>query len=90
MKKILLSMVLLVGLANADSYDTGLEKWKNGDAAGAVDDWKIACNEGNVRACVNVATAYTKGLGVKQDEGRSKEFFSKACDAGDTDSCQKL
>lgn len=72
-------MSLLVAVASADFYESGLAKWKDGDSVGALSAWEVSCNkESNEKACTNVAKMYTKGLGVNKDKAKAKEFKEKA------------
>jgi hypothetical protein len=48
----------------------------------AVEIWKIACDNGNVRACNILGMKYFDGEIVDQDFEVAASFFQKGCDAG--------
>jgi len=48
---------------------------------------KEACDSGNASGCYNLGLMYYKGNGIKQSYNKSKVFFSKACERGNTLGC---
>lgn len=56
------------------------------------------CDEGEVKECVSLGKTYLSGVldgnwlgGIRVDKNptKAREFFQKACDAGDTDTCKE-
>lgn len=88
MKKVLLSIILLLGIANADLIDSGLKKYNSGNKIAASKDWKKACDRGNMVGCSNLALMYYNGDGVRQDKRKAKELYGKACDGGVMGGCK--
>jgi len=48
----------------------------------------VACDEGIVVACVDLAGRAERGDGVKKDLARATALFTKACDGGHAESCR--
>ena len=48
---------------------------------------KVSAIQSMQFACGNLAKHYHNGLGVRQDFVKSLQYFKKACDLGDADSC---
>ena len=47
------------------------------------------CDEGETEICLVLGERFFKGKGVSKDLAKAREFFQKACDAGDTNTCKK-
>lgn len=47
------------------------------------------CDEGEIEICLVLGEMFFKGKGVSKDLAKAREFFQKACDAGDTQTCKK-
>ncbi len=52
--------------------------------------YELACERGKVKACMKIATAYERGIGVKEDIGRAMNFYQLACDAKDQWGCDEF
>ena len=65
MKHIVLSIMLLVSLVNANLLDSGLKKYNNDDKKGAISDFRKACDGGNIDGCYNLGLMYAHGDGIK-------------------------
>jgi len=77
MKKILLSLMLLIGMG------TSLE-------AGAFEDYTKSCDGGDAQGCGALGIMYHEGEGVKQDDFKAVKYYTKACDGGDAWGCGVL
>jgi TPR repeat protein len=49
--------------------------------------FKIAANNGNLMAMVNLARCYSDGTGVAQDRGQAAQWFKRSADAGSAVGC---
>lgn len=51
------------------------------------------CDEGEIEICLVLGKSYLSGrldgISVDKNPTKAREFFQKACDAGDTDTCKK-
>lgn len=47
------------------------------------------CDEGETEICLVLGEMFFKGEGVSKDLAKAREFFQKACDAGDISTCKK-
>src|SRR5690606_32388796 len=73
-----------VGLGVAKASGMGTEK----DVDGAVELFRKACDEGEMRGCAELAAVYLNGAGsIEKDEAKAIELFRKACDANDGRGC---
>jgi len=77
MKKILLSLMLLMGMSL--SLD-----------AGDFEDYSKACDGGYATGCYNLGLRYEFGKGVKQDDFKAMKYYTKACDCGYAGGCFSL
>ena len=90
MNNILLSVILLIGIANADLVESGLEKYNSGNKKEASIDWEKACDGGDMVGCFNLGLMYDNGDGIRQDKIKATELYGKACDGGDMKGCYNL
>lgn len=47
------------------------------------------CDEGETEICLVLGEMFFKGKGVSKDLAKARDFFQKACDAGDISTCKK-
>src|SRR5690606_27540838 len=66
----------------AGSTVAGVEKWRNGDYAGAVAEWRDPAAQGDPDALFNLAQAYKLGRGVPEDMDRARDLFRQAAERG--------
>lgn len=103
MKKIyvLIALLSVMAVSNVYAYENmkpaseaeklymeGFKKVDKKDTAGAVVDWKKACEEMKYRdACSSLGWVYYMGMGLKQDNVKAVTYFKKACELQDGKSC---
>jgi cell division septation protein DedD len=80
-----LTIVIAVGFAlpaHAGGLEDGVKKWRAGDYAGAVAEWKTPAAAGNRDAQFNLGQAYKLGRGVPADPQKAIEYYRKAAAQG--------
>ncbi|WP_083579026.1 SPOR domain-containing protein [Tardibacter chloracetimidivorans] len=79
-----LALAIAAGLATPAlaGVEDGVRKWRAGDYAGAVAEWKEPAAKGNRDAQFNLGQAYKLGRGVAADPQKAIEFYRKAADQG--------
>ena len=70
----------------ANFYD-GLNAAEKGDYKTAFTIFEDLAKKGDAKAQYNLGIMYENGQGVKQDYKKAKEWFGKACDNRDQESC---
>lgn len=60
---------------------------KHGRFDSAINNSIKACSLKSGTACMNVAFAYSQGVGVKRNATKAQEFYAKACKLGLDDAC---
>lgn len=71
------AVALWAGAAPA-STQSGVAKWRQGDHAGAVADWREPAAAGDADAQFNLGQAYKLGKGVAADIDAARDWFRKA------------
>src|SRR3546814_19191791 len=79
-----LALAIAAGLATPAlaGVEDGVRKWRAGDYAGAVAEWKEPAAKGNRDAQFNLGQAYKLGRGMAADPQKAIEFYRKAADQG--------
>src|SRR3546814_5601382 len=79
-----LALAIAAGLATPAlaGVEDGVRKWRAGDYAGAVAEWKEPAAKGNRDAQFNLGQAYKLGRGVAADPQKAIDFYRKAADQG--------
>ena len=90
MKKIFLSLFLIMVSLNANLTDDGIAAYNSGDKQKASKLFKKACDGGNITACFNLGIMYDNGYGVRQNKQTASKLWKKACDGGNITSCYNL
>ena len=90
MKKILLTIVILVNILNANYVEDASKAYSSGNKTKAVELYKKACDIGLSKGCYNLAFHYDTGNGVQQDKRKAVEFFEKTCNLGYSKGCFAL
>lgn len=49
------------------SFEKGMAAYESGDYAIAINEWKLAADQGHAKALYNLGVAYRDGLGTTQD-----------------------
>ena len=70
-----------------DSYNQGIDAFKQGDYVKAVEAWKNACNADYINACFNLGLSYLDGQGVQKNEKQASQFMEKSCNHNDVAGC---
>lgn len=103
MKKIyvLIALLSVMAVSNVYAYENmkpaseaeklymeGFKKVDKKDTAGAVADWKKACEEFKYKdACSSLGWVYYLGMGINQNNAKALTYFKKACELKDGKSC---
>jgi TPR repeat protein len=82
MKKIVIALLLLVGLAYAGAFENGVKAYKNGNYKEVVKWYKKAADQGNVLAQLKLGFMYYTGKGVRQNYKEALKWYKKAADQG--------
>lgn len=56
----------------------------------SIDKLNIGCNRGVASDCTSLGLKYEYGTGVRLDEFKAAELYTKACDGGDSSGCLGL
>jgi len=80
----MVALAFALGLSSPSlaSVKDGVTKWRNGDYAGAVAQWKGPAAAGNADALFNLGQAYKLGRGVPVDTDKAIEYYRKAVAKG--------
>ena len=86
MKKLILTlaMSLIWPLMASADFDAGLQAYKSGDYAAALQQWRPLAEAGNPNAQNNLGAMYYGGQGVPKDEARAYAWASLAVAQGET------
>ena len=89
MKKTLILCALVLSAGLADSLSTGLMLAGEGkDHVGANKYFKISCeSESSAEGCYMLAESYYIGRGTSANPTKALEYYSKACELGETTGC---
>ncbi len=87
--KLFISAILCTYLF-AGSYDNGINSYKQGKYKKAMDSFLIASNNNDNQAMLVIGIMYANGDGVKKDQNKSFNWFTKAANAGNFHAYLKL
>jgi TPR repeat protein len=90
MKRIILSIIIVLSTINAGSNETAYQKYNSGNKSGAIKDWTKTCERGNLVGCFYLGLVHSTGDGVKQNKKKAKIFYKKSCDGGTIIGCNNL
>ena len=88
LKKSMLSFVIGISAASADSsdsYDEALIAYLNDQYERAIDYLEVSANEGHAQAKYLLGTMYLTGLGAEKDEYTGFKWCKEAAEAGVVD-----
>ena len=86
-KKLILSLSLVATLSFGATIFDGAIAYEKGDLKTALPIFEDLASKGNATAQYVLGMMYENGEGVKQDYKKAKEWFGKACDNRDQESC---
>lgn len=78
----LLALAAATATAGPATVQTGVERWRAGDDAGAVAAWLPYAAQGVPDALFNMGQAYKLGRGVTRDQGIARDYYRKAAAKG--------
>ena len=87
MKKLIVSLGLALTLSFGATFNEGVEAFEKGDYKTALSIFEDLSSTNNSEAQYYLGFLYYNGQGVKQDFKKAKEWFGKACDNRDQESC---
>ncbi|MBS0154306.1 MAG: sel1 repeat family protein [Nitrospira sp.] len=71
-------------------YSLGVEAYKRGNYAAAVQEWRVLAEAGHVQAQVSLGWLYLHGRGVAQDPVLARQLFEKAAAQGNMEAQYNL
>jgi len=77
MKRIILSLIMVIGILSADAKTFGIAAYQNGEVS----------DNGDYPACGQLGMLTAAGDGVEKDIPFAKKLLSHGCNADDADSC---
>ncbi|TRW14655.1 SPOR domain-containing protein [Glacieibacterium frigidum] len=78
----LLALAAATTTAGPATVQTGVERWRAGDDAGAVAAWLPYAAQGVPDALFNMGQAYKLGRGVTRDQAIARDYYRKAAAKG--------
>ena len=82
MKKLIVSLGLILTLSFGATLDEGVEAFEKGDYKTALQIFEELSYKNNAKAKYNLGVMYENGYGVKQDYLKAKEWYEKAAAQG--------
>ena len=86
---VVVTIALAAPLA-AQNATAAIDKWRAGDAAGAVAIWRKAAEAGDADAAFNLAQAFRLGKGVPLDLAAAQGWYERAARRGHVDAAAML
>ena len=80
-----LAIIFFAAVASATAwanFDDGMQAFRSGDYAEAVEAWRPLATAGHAKAQNNIAYMYSRGLGVEQDLKQSFAWYTRAAEQG--------
>ena len=74
------TLTLLIWIAQAADFATGVDAYQKGDYATAMKEWLAVAEAGGAAAQFNVGLLYYDGKGVPQDYDQAAKWFNRAAD----------
>ena len=91
MYKILCSMAVMGFCGSlafaAATLDDANKAYNDGDYTKAIEAYKELCEAKEVKACSSLGYMYRNAKGVSENSTLATEYYKKACDLGDKESC---
>ena len=90
MRKFICVMAMLGFCATsmfAATLDEANKAYNDGDYAKAIKSYKKLCDEKEAKACTALGYMYRNAKGVSENTTLAQEYYKKACDLGDKESC---
>jgi len=78
----IISVVMLATSAFAQDWDKGLDAYKAGDYATALQEWRPLAEQGDSDAQAMLGTMYDEGKGVPQDYTEAVKWYRLAAEQG--------
>lgn len=88
-----LAAILAVTLtvpAIAQDFDKGLDAYKRGDFAAALQEWRPLAEQGSPPAQYRLGTMYAYGIVVPKDYKTAREWYERAARQGDAQAAYEL
>ncbi|MWV61052.1 sel1 repeat family protein [Helicobacter saguini] len=88
MKKLVICALVACSVAfAAENLDEANKAYNEGNYTKAIELYKGLCDAKEAKACAALGLMYRNAKGVSEDSTLSKQYYQKACDAGDNESC---
>lgn len=71
----------------AATLDDANKSYNDGDYTKALEAYKELCEAKEVKACSSLGYMYRNAKGVSENSTLATEYYKKACDLGDKESC---
>ena len=85
MRKIILSIVLIVGLATIIIFALNFDTTKI-----RIFILETKCNNRDAESCFDLGNLYYNGKGVERNYKKGMEFYGKSCEMGEAKGCNNL
>jgi TPR repeat protein len=88
-----LSLLLLASSFGCGAHGPGAERDtapRPDTAEGSLESERLACDGGEMQACMRLGVRCAEGLGVSRDEARAVQLYQRACSGGDMLGCGAL
>ena len=89
MKRIILTLCLIISIACgsfsvcwSDDFQKGMEAYKKGDFANAINEWILLGEDGDEKAQYFLGLIYYKGKGVPQDYKKALKWYTLSAEQG--------
>jgi TPR repeat protein len=79
-KKLAISLGLILLTAFAADFQSGLDAYDKGDFATALKEWRPLAEQGDANAQYNLGLLYARGQGVAQDYAQALAWYQKAAE----------
>lgn len=77
-----LTAIVLGAAGDPTSIGRGLQDFRQGRFAEALQDWRQGADQGEAKGALYVGVLYDSGLGVTQDYGQAMAWYKRAASAG--------
>lgn len=71
----------------ATTLDDANKAYNDGDYKKALQSYKELCDAKEVKACSSLGYMYRNAKGVSENTTLAQQYYKKACDLGDKESC---
>lgn len=89
-KIILLFLISGLIYSHADTFSEAKTAYQKGDYTKSISLYNKACNENDLRSCINLGNMYTAGNGTQKDYSKAFTMYKKACDKNEPLGCSNL